>query len=178
MRRLRAGMVGGGLDALVGGWHRRAMALEDRIELVAGDVRGVLTASQILQGAGNGLAIAVYGTRGAVCRHQERPETLTVARNGAPRRIYRRGESYLCTSAKRTTHLPVGHPEGFNEAFANLYANVGDTIRARREGRSPTELELDFPNARDGVRGMAFVEAAVDSDAAAAKWTRMAPYLS
>ena len=74
--------------------------------------------------------------------------------------------------------MPAGHPEAFNEAFANIYANVGDTIRAHHESRSPTELELDFPTVHDGVRGMAFVDAVVDSDASAAKWTPLAPYLA
>lgn len=167
------------LCADLGRHHGRTLDDDGSVLLrLKGGARGVLTASQVLQGTGNGLALAVYGTRGALSWSQEQPETLAFGRNGAPAQIYRRGEPYLCAAAKRATRLPVGHPEGFNEAFANLYANVGDTIRARREGRAPTELELDFPNAQDGVRGMAFVEAAVDSDAAEAKWTKMAPYLS
>lgn len=143
-----------------------------------GGARGVLTASQVLHGKGNGLTLCVYGTRGSLAWGQEEPETLLLGRNGAPAQIYRRGEPYLCAAAKRATRLPAGHPEAFNEAFANIYANVGDTIRAHHESRSPTELELDFPTVHDGVRGMAFVDAVVDSDASAAKWTPLAPYLA
>jgi predicted dehydrogenase len=159
--------------------HGRALDDDGSVLLrLTGGARGVLTASQILQGTGNALALCVYGTKGALSWSQEQPETLTFGRTGAPAQIYRRGQGGLCGAAQRATRLPVGHPEGFNEAFANLYANLGDTIRARREGRVPSELEQDFPTAQDGVRGMAFVEAVVDSDATQAKWTLMAPYLS
>jgi predicted dehydrogenase len=162
------------LCADLGRLHGRVLDDDGSVLLrLAGGVRGVLTASQVLGGEGNNLRIRVYGTRASLDWCQEQPETLSVLRNDAPTQIYRRGESYLCAAAKRATRLPPGHPEGFNEAFANIYANAADTMRARKEGRAPTELELDFPTADDGVRGLAFVDAVVDSDASAAKWTAM-----
>jgi len=142
-----------------------------------GGARGLFRASQVLSGEGNDLRLHVHGTGGSLSWVQEAPETLRFARNDAPAQIYRRGEAYLCAAAKRGTRLPQGHPEGFHEAFANIYANAADTMRARKEGREPTELELDFPTVQDGVRGMAFVDAVVDSDASAAKWTAMKDYL-
>jgi predicted dehydrogenase len=170
------------IDALcadLGRLHGRVLDDDGSVLLrLTGGVRGVLTASQVLSGEGNDLRIKVYGTRGSLAWCQEQPETLTFSRNSAPAQTYRRGEAYLCPAAKRGTRLPAGHPEAFNEAFANIYANASDTMRARKEGRVPTELELDFPTAEDGVRGLAFVAAAVDSDASDAKWTAMKDYLN
>jgi predicted dehydrogenase len=167
------------LCADLGRRHGRVLDDDGSVLLrLSAGARGVLTASQILNGEGNALRIRVYGTRGSLAWGQEQPETLSFSRNDAPAQIYRRGETYLCPAAKRGTRLPPGHPEAFNEAFANIYANAGDTMRARKENRAPTELELDFPTADDGVRGLAFVAAAVDSDAGQAKWTAMKSYLS
>jgi predicted dehydrogenase len=170
------------IDALcadLGRHHGRALDDDGSVLLrLSGGARGVLTASQVLTGEGNALRIRVYGTRGSLAWDQEQPETLTFARNHAPSQVYRRGEAYLCPAAKRATRLPPGHPEAFNEAFANIYANAADTLRARKEGRAPTELELDFPSAEDGVQGLAFIAALVDSDASQVKWTAMKNYLS
>jgi predicted dehydrogenase len=158
--------------------HGRALDDDGSVLLrFANNARGVLTASQVLHGEGNGLNIRVYGTLGTLEWHQERPETLAVRRNDQPTQIFSRGGAGLCPAAQRATRLPAGHPEGFNEAFANIYRNVTDTIRARKEGRRPSELEEDFPTHLDGLRGMAFVEAVVDSNASDEKWTHMARYL-
>jgi len=169
------------IDALcadLGRRHKRVLDDDGSVLLRLDEgARGVLIASQILTGEGNALRIRVYGTRGSLSWNQEQPETLTLSRNNAPTQVYRRGEAYLCPAAKRGTRLPLGHPEAFNEAFANIYANAGDTMRARKERRAPTELELDFPTIEDGVRGLAFIAAVVDSDASEAKWTRMKDYL-
>ena len=167
------------LCADLGRRHGRALDDDGSVLLrLRGGARGVLTASQVLSGEGNALRIRVYGTRGSLAWDQEHPETLIFSRNSGPSQIYRRGEAYLCAAAKRGTRLPPGHPEAFNEAFANIYANACDTMRARKERRGPTELELDFPTAEDGVRGLAFIAAAVDSDGSQAKWTPMKDYLN
>jgi predicted dehydrogenase len=170
------------IDALcadLGRRHGRILDDDGSVLLrLTGSVRGVLTASQVLNGEGNDLRIKVYGTRGSLAWRQEDPETLVNTRSNAPAQVYRRGEAYLCPAAQRGTRLPLGHPEAFNEAFANIYANACDTMRARKEGRMPTELELDFPTAEDGVRGLVFIAAAVDSDASDAKWTAMKNYLN
>jgi len=170
------------IDALcadLGRRHGRVLDDDGSVLLrLRGGARGVLTASQVLSGEGNALRIRVYGTRGSLAWDQEHPETLIFSRNSGPSQIYRRGEAYLCAAAKRGTRLPPGHPEAFNEAFANIYANACDTMRARKERRAPTELELDFPTAEDGVRGLAFIAAAVASDGSQAKWTPMKDYLN
>lgn len=167
------------LCADLGRRHGRVLDDDGGVLLrLTGGARGVLTASQVLNGEGNDLRIKIYGTRGSLTWCQEQPETLVFSRNNAPAQIYRRGEAYLCPAAKRGTRLPPGHPEAFNEAFANIYANACDSMRAHKEGRTPTELELDFPSAADGVRGMAFIAAVVDSDASDTKWTGMKKYLS
>jgi len=167
------------LCADLGRRHGRVLDDDGSVLLrLRGGARGVLTASQVLSGEGNALRIRVYGTRGSLAWDQEHPETLIFSRNSGPSQIYRRGEAYLCAAAKRGTRLPPGHPEAFNEAFANIYANACDTMRARKERRAPTELELDFPTAEDGVRGLAFIAAAVASDGSQAKWTPMKDYLN
>jgi len=137
------------------------------------DAGGILYASQFSAGEENNLRIRIYGTNGALEWHQEEPNYLWFRTNEGPAQLYRRGNGYLCEAAKRATRLPPGHPEAFIEAFANIYANVTDTIRAKILGQQPTELELDFPKAIDGVRGMAFIESAVESSRSNQKWYPM-----
>ena len=140
------------------------------------DVCGILYASQFSAGDENNLVIRVYGTIGALEWHQEKPNELWFRTNDGPAQLYRRGNGYLCEAAQRGTRLPPGHPEAFIEAFANVYANATDTIRARLLGNEPTELELDFATVMDGARGMAFIESAVESSKSDQKWYPMKPY--
>ena len=138
--------------------------------------RGVLLASKIATGEDNGLRIRVYGEKKALAWRQDEPEILTVTSPFAPAETWRRGAAYTAAAsaaAARATHLPSAHPEGLHEAFANNYRNFCDTIRARRERRRPTELELDFPNVQAGVRGMRFVEAMVASARDGNTWKRV-----
>ena len=134
---------------------------------------GILYASQFSAGEENNLRIRVYGTRGALEWHQEDPNGLWFRSNDGPAQLYRRGNDYLCQAAQRATRLPPGHPEAFIEAFANIYANATDTIRARILGNVPTELEQDFPTVRDGARGVAFIASAVESSKSDQKWFPM-----
>ena len=131
---------------------------------------GILYASQYSAGEENNLRIRVYGTKGALEWHQEDPNTLWFRTNDEPARLYRRGNDYLCEAAQRATRLPSGHPESFIEAFANVYVNATDTIRARILGTEPTEQELDFPDVHDGARGLAFIESVVESASSDQKW--------
>ena len=140
------------------------------------DVCGILYASQFSAGEENNLRIRVYGTKGALEWHQEDPNDLWFRTNDGPAQLYRRGNSYLCEAAQRATRLPPGHPEAFIEAFANIYVNATDTIRARMLGNEPTELELDFSTVIDGARGMAFIESAVESSRSDQKWYAMKSY--
>ncbi|NQU44791.1 Gfo/Idh/MocA family oxidoreductase [bacterium] len=138
--------------------------------------KGLLHASQISIGKENDLAIWVSGEKASIEWHQEDPNYLKVYKSGQPTEIWSRGNDYVAAkspAAARATRLPSGHPEAFIEAFANIYRNVTDTIRAKLEGRKPTELELDFPNVNDGLRGMQFIETVVKSSKNGAEWTKM-----
>ena len=138
-----------------------------------GGAVGILFASQISAGEENNLRIRVYGSRGALEWRQEYPDDLWVRKADAPPALYRRGNAYLCEAARRATRLPPGHPEAFLEAFANLYLNALDTLRARLLGVEPDPLALDFPTVTDGARGMAFIESAVESSRSDRKWYAM-----
>ena len=135
--------------------------------------RGVLHASQIATGNENNLSIRVWGTEGGLEWHQENPNYLSFFPADGPVQIYRRGNGYLCEAAQRATRLPTGHPEAFIEAFANVYLNATDTIRAIEAGNQPTDLQLDFPTVEDGLRGMAFITSVVESAKSSEKWFKM-----
>ena len=139
-------------------------------------VRGVLLASQIAVGEENGLAIWVYGEEKGLEWHQERPNTLTVRAQDGPLEIWSRGQAYVearSPAAARATRLPAGHPEAFLEAFANVYRNAADTIRARRARTRPDPLARDFPTVDDGLRGMLFIETVVKSARSTRKWLKV-----
>ncbi len=131
---------------------------------------GFLMASQIAAGEENALTIKVYGERGGLEWHQEEPNTLKVKWIDAPAQVYRTGHDYLSSFAKHNTRTPSGHPEGYLEAFANIYRNFILTINAVNAGEKPGEEMLDFPTAVDGVRGMAFIENVVASGKSDQKW--------
>lgn len=131
-----------------------------------GGARGLLFASQVCIGELNGLRIRVHGTLGGLSWQQEEPNNLNVYGTDGTIHIYRRGTDAigaLSPAAARATRLPFGHPEAFFEAFANIYKNATDTMRAMIEKRQPTDLELDFPDVEDGIRGMQFIETVVAS---------------
>lgn len=134
-----------------------------------GGAKGVLHCSQVSCGEENNLNIRVYGTKGSLAWQQEHPNELKFIPKGEPARILRRGNDYVSAAAKKFTRLPFGHPEAFIEAFANIYLEAVAAIRARIEGKRG---QADFPTVEDGVIGMAFIETAVKSAAANAKWTK------
>lgn len=131
---------------------------------------GVLVASQIAAGEENALKIKVYGEKGSLEWHQEEPNTLKVKWLDAPTQIYRTGQGYLSAVSQYNARTPSGHPEGYLEAFANIYRNFAATVRATLDGTSPTAEMLDFPGVTDGVRGMAFIENVVASSQSDQKW--------
>jgi len=138
--------------------------------------KGILHASQISIGQENNLTIWIYGEDGALEWHQEHPNYLYEYRIDQPMKTWSRGNEYVgarSEAAARATRIPSGHPEAFLEAFANIYRNFTDTVRARILRRKPTELELDFPNVNDGVRGMAFIETVVAAGKSNKKWLKM-----
>lgn len=130
---------------------------------------GVLIASQVAAGEENNLTIRVYGEKGGLEWSQQEPNTLTVKWIDAPAQVYRTGNGYLSDIAKINTRIPGGHPEGYLEAFANIYKNFALTLAAKLNGTEPDPL-TDFPTVYDGVRGMAFIENAVASSLSDQKW--------
>ncbi|TZF85037.1 Gfo/Idh/MocA family oxidoreductase [Pedobacter sp. BS3] len=132
---------------------------------------GVLIATQIAAGEENALKIKVYGEKGGLEWHQMEPNTLLVKWLNEPTQVYRAGSAYLSDAAKHNTRVPAGHPEGYLEAFANIYRNFAQTLTAKISGQQPSEYMLDFPTAEDGVRGMAFIENVVASGQSDQKWT-------
>ena len=135
--------------------------------------RGVLYASQISAGEENPLTIRIYGELAGLEWRQEEPNTLTVKWGDRHREVRRTGVGELSAASAAHTRLPAGHPEGFVEAFANLYRNYALALQARLAGEQPAAEHLDFPTVHDGVRGMAFITACVASSASDQKWTKL-----
>ena len=131
---------------------------------------GILVASQIATGEENSLKIKMYGEKGGLEWHQMEPNTLLVKWADAPAQIYRAGNGYLTNVAVHNSRTPGGHPEGYLEAFGNLYRNFALTLSCRLEDKEPTEEMLDFPSVDDGVRGMAFIENVIASGKSDQKW--------
>jgi predicted dehydrogenase len=134
------------------------------------NANGVLIASQIAAGEENALSLRVYGEKGGLEWRQEEPNTLLVKWLDAPMQVYRTGHDYLSSFAKHNTRTPSGHPEGYLEAFGNIYRNFASTLQCLVEGGTASEEMLDFPTVQDGVRGMAFIENVVASGNSDQKW--------
>ena len=135
---------------------------------------GVLMASQVAAGEENALKIRIYGEKGGVEWAQHEPNTLLVKWLDAPTQVLRAGANYgdrLSSYATSNCRTPGGHPEGYLEAFANIYHNFAKTVSARIDGTTPTKEELDFPGVEDGIRGMAFIDNVVASAQSDVKWT-------
>jgi predicted dehydrogenase len=133
--------------------------------------KGVLHASQISVGEENNLNIRVYGEKGGLEWHQNEPNTMLVKWLDQPMQVYRTANGYLSKAAAAAGRTPPAHPEGYLEAFANIYKNFAAHIRATIDGTTPDPLVLDYPKIEDGIRGMAFIEAVVKSSQANAAWT-------
>ncbi len=132
--------------------------------------RGVLASTQIATGEENSLFIRVYGEKGGLEWHQEEPNTLVVKWMDKPKEVYRSGMGYVSDAARLNTRTPSGHPEGYLEAFANIYGAFAKAVRAYKPGKKLNLAKYDFPDVEDGVRGMAFIEAAYTSSKQKQKW--------
>ena len=132
---------------------------------------GVLFASQVAAGEENALKIRVYGEKGGLEWAQQEPNTLIVRWLDQPIQVYRAGTPWLSPIAKFNTRTPSGHPEGYLEAFANLYRSFALTLSARLDATTPPKEALDFPGVEDGVRGMAFIDNLIRSNESTEKWT-------
>jgi predicted dehydrogenase len=140
---------------------------------LSGGARGVLIASQITTGSENDLRIRISGSEGSLSWSQENPNQLLHAPlDGAPR-LLTRASAGLCEAATRASRLPTGHPEGFIEAFANVYLGVAADIRARLAGVTADPVAADYPRIDAGARGVRFIEKVLESAASAQKWTSM-----
>ena len=137
-----------------------------------GGAKGIIYASQISNGDENALNIRVYGTKASLEWHQEDPNELIVKYANAPRKIYRRGNDYLGEAAQNNSRTPFAHPEGFIEAFANVYLAAAQAIADKIDGNTPPEQGYDFPDATDGIAGLAFIETAVKSSGSDEKWLK------
>lgn len=135
-----------------------------------GGARGSMWVTNSAAGGEHGLAIRVFGELGGLEWHQEEPNALLHRRRDGFPEIMTRGRPGLSAAAQRATRVTLGHPEGYFEAFANLYSDAAAAIVARRTGQAP-DPSLDFPTVEDGARGVKFVEAAVESSRHGGRWT-------
>lgn len=160
------------LNAMVEG---RALDDDGNVLLkLSNGATGVLMASQVAAGEENGIRIRVYGEKGGIEWYQHEPNTLLVKWLDAPTQILRAGGNYgdrLSSFATHNCRTPGGHPEGYLEAFANIYRNFALTLSARIDGTEPTKEMLDYPRVEEGIRGMAFIDNVVKSAASNDKWT-------
>jgi predicted dehydrogenase len=136
-----------------------------------GGVRGMIQASQSLTGEENSLTLRVYGSKGGLFWDQENPNYLVLKKSGGSRIILSKGGDATSIEARQASYLPVGHPDGYIEAFANLYREGFKAIRAEIEGRPL--LGFDFPTVEDGVESLVFVNTCITSSGGDAKWVRM-----
>ncbi len=148
--------------------------LDDDVQLRlrwAGGARGQLWASQVAVGAANGLRLRIYGETGGLEWAQEDPDILRFTPLGEPPRILRRGGPGLSAAAQAATRIPAGHPEGYLEGFAQIYADAADLIAAHKAGKPAPATDL--PGVSAGVEGVRFIEASVRSAAADGRWTSL-----
>ncbi|WP_054308187.1 Gfo/Idh/MocA family oxidoreductase [Mesorhizobium sp. 1M-11] len=149
--------------------------LDDDVQILLrykGGARGMLWASQVAVGHENGLKLRVYGTKGGFEWVQADPNYLWFTRFGQPKQLFTRGGNGAWLEATRVTRVPGGHPEGYLEGFATIYAEAARAIRAAREGRK-ADAEVVYPTVEDGLKGMEFIQAAVASSKGGNVWTKV-----
>jgi len=132
--------------------------------------RGILYATQVAAGEENALHIRVYGEKGGLEWHQMYPNDLKVRWLDKPEQLLRTGVGDLHSAAQSAARIPAGHPEGYLEAFANIYRNFAHCLRARLSGKEVNPVYEDFPTVEDGVRGMQFIDRVIESSASDQKW--------
>ncbi|MBR1087048.1 Gfo/Idh/MocA family oxidoreductase [Bradyrhizobium manausense] len=149
--------------------------LDDDVQILLkwkGGARGMLWASQVAVGNENGLTLRVYGSKGGLEWAQENPNRLWFTPYGRPRQLLTRGGAGALGEASRVTRIPSGHPEGYLEGFATIYAEAARAIRAAGAGERPDPAVI-FPTVEDGLAGVKFIDAAVRSSASKGAWVRM-----
>ena len=136
-----------------------------------GGAKGILFASQVCVGEENNLSIRVWGEKGGLEWRQEHPNELAVKFPDKPTQIWRRGNGYDGAAAQKVTRIPAGHPEGYLEAFGNIYREAFRAIAAEVSGQ-PLPKDLDFPTIDDGLEGMRFIDTALASTRRGARWVK------
>jgi predicted dehydrogenase len=150
--------------------------LDDNVQVMlrfSKGVKGGLWASQVAPGNENNLRLRVYGEKAGLEWHQEDPNELSFTPLGEPRRTIRRGSAGTGRAAAHATRIPSGHPEGYLEAFAQLYSDLAEQITARRENRPPDPDSLLVPGVADGVEGVKFILAAIESSRRGSAWVAL-----
>jgi len=150
--------------------------LDDNVQVMlrfAKGVKGGLWASQVAPGNENNLRLRVYGEKAGIEWQQENPNELTFTPLGEPRRTIRRGSAGTGRAAAHATRIPSGHPEGYLEAFAQLYTDLAEQITAKRENRPADPNSLLVPNVADGIDGVRFINAAIESSRKGSAWIAM-----
>jgi predicted dehydrogenase len=136
--------------------------------------KGILTASQISVGEENNLTIKVYGEKGGIEWHQQEHSSLLFNSLGKTTQVIRAGDTdNLCPQAIKNTRLPSGHPEGLIEAFANIYKNFAEAVRANKEGSKINSNDFDLATVHDGLKGMLFIDAVIESSQSKEKWIKL-----
>ncbi|GGR19512.1 Gfo/Idh/MocA family protein [Deinococcus ruber] len=151
-------------------------ALDDDASILLrfkGGAKGVLTASQIAVGQENDLSLQVYGTQGSLSWRQEDPNCLLYWPLSGGQQIWTRGSPQLSPAAQAATHLPAGHPEGFIDAFSNIYRGFAAALTARLERRVFDAETMAFPGLEEGIRGVRFIEKTVQSARSTERWTQV-----
>ena len=166
------------LDSLAADLHSfvDGRRLDDNAHVMlrwAGGAKGMIWASQVAPGNENGLKLRLYGTKGGLEWAQEEPNYLWFTPFGEPKRLITRGGAGAGAAAGRVTRIPAGHPEGYLEGFATIYAEAARAILARRDGKMAGP-EVVFPTAADGLTGVAFVDACVRSSKRNGAWVKLA----
>lgn len=149
--------------------------LDDDVQILLkwkGGAKGMLWASQVAVGNENGLTLRVYGSKGGLEWAQENPNHLWFTPYGRPKQLLTRGGTGALSEAARVTRVPSGHPEGYLEGFATIYAEAARAIRAARVGERP-DPNVIFPTVEDGLAGVKFIDAAVRSSTGKGTWVRM-----
>jgi predicted dehydrogenase len=150
--------------------------LDDNAQVMlryANGARGALWASQVAPGNENNLRIRIYGSKGGIEWRQEHPNQLHWSPFGQPTQVIARGTGAVNEAAARVSRIPSGHPEGYLEAFATLYAEIAQAIRAARQGGPKADKAAHFPTLDEGIQGVAFIEAVVASSARGGRWVKV-----
>lgn len=150
--------------------------LDDNAEILVkytNGATGVYWSSQVAIGYDNGLKVRIFGTKGSIEWEQENPNHLKVAYLGKPVQTLSRGGGYLYPGVSKLVRIPAGHPEGYYEAFANIYSAFTDALLKKKAGKQLTGEVLDFPNVKDGISGVKFINKCVESSKKGAVWVAL-----